>query len=304
MTTLLSRYKEFVEVRGPSNPIATVQLTLRDEGRWLGLRLEEWQAVGGDLDETVPLKDALVVTLPHPLGPGGISEMHWAGERRIVERQRPATLTLYPRGRAYTARGRGYWRGLVLAIDYGRMRETAIALGHASSVEMAPLHGLDSPLIVGAVQALADDVRGGYAQGPMYGEYVAAAVLAQLIKQNSRCRVPTENGVALGPGCRVRMEEFIEEQLDQDISLVDLAAFADTDVYSLSRWFRKTFGVPPHRFVLQKRMQRAQRMLLHTKAPLTEIALGCGFYSHSHFSTSFRRALGRSPTEFRRLATG
>jgi AraC family transcriptional regulator len=71
------------------------------------------------------------------------------------------------------------------------------------------------------------------------------------------------------------------------------------DVYAFARWFKSTFGVPPHRYVLQRRIERAQALLRATALPLTHIALECGFYSASHFSTVFKKNIGVTPTEYR-----
>ena len=59
--------------------------------------------------------------------------------------------------------------------------------------------------------------------------------------------------------------------------------------------FRESFGLPPHRYVLQRRLLRARDLLLHGRLPLGEIALACGFASASHFSNRFRQAFGGAP---------
>jgi AraC family transcriptional regulator len=63
--------------------------------------------------------------------------------------------------------------------------------------------------------------------------------------------------------------------------------------------FRESFGVPPHRYLLARRLVRAQQLLKQTTLPLGEVALACGFASASHFSTTFRNALGATPGEYR-----
>jgi len=55
----------------------------------------------------------------------------------------------------------------------------------------------------------------------------------------------------------------------------------------------------PYRFVLTRRIDRAKQLLKHGSAPLSQIALECGFASQQHFSTIFRSATGKTPTAFR-----
>lgn len=65
--------------------------------------------------------------------------------------------------------------------------------------------------------------------------------------------------------------------------------------YHFARMFSTSFGLPPHRYVLQRRLLRARDLLLHSALPLGEIALACGFASASHFSNRFRQAFGAPP---------
>jgi AraC family transcriptional regulator len=67
-----------------------------------------------------------------------------------------------------------------------------------------------------------------------------------------------------------------------------------------ARAFRDTLGVPPHRYVLQRRIDRAREMLIRTEAPLSEIAVNTGFADQSHFARHFHRLVGVAPSAFRR----
>ena len=69
---------------------------------------------------------------------------------------------------------------------------------------------------------------------------------------------------------------------------------------SFTRWFSAEFGVSPHRYVMQARIERAKSLLANTTRPLSEVALDCGFSSQSHLSTVFRRFTGRTPGRFRK----
>ncbi|UUY06423.1 AraC family transcriptional regulator [Pseudomonas sp. J452] len=99
----------------------------------------------------------------------------------------------------------------------------------------------------------------------------------------------------LAPHLRRRLAEYIEQHLDQPLSLGELAQLAALSEYHFVRMFRASFGQPPHRYVLQRRLLRARQLLQHSRLPLGEIALACGFASASHFSNRFRAAFGAAP---------
>ncbi len=104
----------------------------------------------------------------------------------------------------------------------------------------------------------------------------------------------------LPPHALRRVREYVETHVHKNIDLATLAGTAELSVYHFARAFKQSTGVTPHGYVLQKRIERAQDMLVRTDLPLSEIALDTGFADHSHFARQFRRLTGMSPSEVRR----
>lgn len=96
--------------------------------------------------------------------------------------------------------------------------------------------------------------------------------------------------------------EYIERHLAERIRARDLAEIAHLSVSQFERRFRRTFHMTPRQYILRARIGAACRMLARSEAKLTEVALACGFYDHSHLSHHFRRAVGIPPGAFRRQA--
>jgi len=92
--------------------------------------------------------------------------------------------------------------------------------------------------------------------------------------------------------------EKIDQYLSAPLSNKELAAMVGMSSAHFSRRFKRTFGLSPHQFILQRRLAKARRMLPEN-GDLTEIALQCGFASHAHMSASFRQHLHCSPSELR-----
>lgn len=103
----------------------------------------------------------------------------------------------------------------------------------------------------------------------------------------------------LAPALRRQLRDYIEANLSEPISLGQLAGLAALSEYHFARMFRESFGVPPHRYLLARRLARAQQLLRETAMPLGDVALACGFASASHFSNRFRSALGATPGDYR-----
>jgi AraC family transcriptional regulator len=98
--------------------------------------------------------------------------------------------------------------------------------------------------------------------------------------------------------------EYIEQHLAEEISLFALARLAKLSPYHFSRAFRDSFGVPPHRYHMARRMNRAQDLLLRSALPVTQIGARIGFRETSSFTRAYRRYAGVSPSEYRRDRRG
>jgi AraC family transcriptional regulator len=99
---------------------------------------------------------------------------------------------------------------------------------------------------------------------------------------------------------RKRVVEFIEEHLAEEISLATLAELVNLSLFHFARAFKKSFGVPPHRYHSALRMDRARALLRRPALSVTQIGVQTGFRETSSFTRAFRRFTGLTPTEYRR----
>jgi AraC family transcriptional regulator len=97
--------------------------------------------------------------------------------------------------------------------------------------------------------------------------------------------------------------EYIDEHLHRDIKLVDLAQLLDISQFHFSHLFKRSLGTSPYQYILQQRIERAKQLLKQTERSIIDIALLCGFNSHSHLSKQFRQLTGMTPTAYRTSET-
>lgn len=96
-----------------------------------------------------------------------------------------------------------------------------------------------------------------------------------------------------------RVIQFVEERLSGPILLDELAEVAGLSPSRFGAQFRAATGLRPHEYILTKRIQRAQELLLGTNDPVIEIALGVGFQTQAHFTRVFGRLVGDTPFHWR-----
>jgi len=96
--------------------------------------------------------------------------------------------------------------------------------------------------------------------------------------------------------------EYIQQNLDKDLTLAELAALVCMSRYHFARLFKGSTGVPPHRFVVRQRIARARGVLATSELSIAEISRLVGFRTPSHFTTVFRHVLGITPGAYRAAA--
>ena len=96
-----------------------------------------------------------------------------------------------------------------------------------------------------------------------------------------------------------KVEDYVREQLEEDISVEVLAELVELSPFHFSRVFKQATGMTPLQFVTRERITRAQQLIRETSRSLIEIALDVGYTSPSYFAQVFRRVAGVTPTEFR-----
>jgi len=126
--------------------------------------------------------------------------------------------------------------------------------------------------------------------------------LGRLERTTSPVMRPLSGG--LPPWQRKRLVEFIEEHLSEQISLATLAELVNLSLFHFARAFKKSFGVPPHRYHSARRMDHARSLLQRTELTVTEIGMQTGFRDTSSFTRAFRGFTGFAPTEYRRHREG
>lgn len=151
-------------------------------------------------------------------------------------------------------------------------------------------------------RAIADSMLTNDSADRLYVDSLCMAVVARLLNRFSNAELKASrrpHGLSAWRLKRVR--EFVDSHLERPISLQDLADAAGLSRMHFASQFRQACGIRPHEYLLQQRIERSKEMLLHSRLPLVQIASAVGFATQSHYSTIFKRIVGETPTEWRRL---
>ena len=106
---------------------------------------------------------------------------------------------------------------------------------------------------------------------------------------------------AISPFRMRRVLQYVNENLHRRIGLQEIAALADLSPWYFCRAFKRETGLPPNRYIMALRIDRACRLMAAPDARLADIAAAVGFSSQAHFTSAFKRMLGSSPGRWRTL---
>ncbi len=168
-------------------------------------------------------------------------------------------------------------------------------------LELPPNPRLDDKRIGALITAMEAEQAEGFPSGRVYRDSIAQALAAALVQAHGVLRRPMRpyRG-GLAPKQLRMVTDYVQEYLDRDISLAQMAKAADLSPAYFSQMFRHATGVAPHQFVIRARVDRAKELLQKPESRVLDVAISCGFRTQQHFARVFRTLCKASPTEYRR----
>jgi AraC family transcriptional regulator len=166
---------------------------------------------------------------------------------------------------------------------------------------MPSLDGMDLPHLRAAMLAVDDELTAGGAGGPLAAESLANVLAVHLLRHVVAPRRLERGRDGALPRARLRaVVEYIEDHLDAHPTLEQMAAVARLSAYHFARQFKTATGLPPHQYVIARRVERAKGLLgTPTSLSLAEVATRAGFTDQSQFARHFKRLVGVTPGQFR-----
>jgi len=265
---------------------------------WVGLEAVRYRDLPETEIEAPPSTHHALILLDRPPGE---YELRFGDVDRHVPP--PAgTISIIPAG------SKAYWRWSGPKDSLHVFLEPRLVARVAESFDLDPsrvvvpaIDRLDLPQLRSAMQAVDAEMTAGGIGGGLVADSLANVLAVHLIRHLSGSR-PTERGRdgALPRGRLRSVVEYVEDHLDAGPTLEEMAAVARLSPYHFARQFKAATGLPPHQFVIARRVERARLLLQEgSDLPLAQIATRAGFSDQSQLSHHFKRIVGVTPGRFR-----
>jgi AraC family transcriptional regulator len=139
-----------------------------------------------------------------------------------------------------------------------------------------------------------------YAEALAVNQGAACAAPLRLVTHLTLPAEPTAARGGLAPWQTRKVDRYMRECLERPLHVEEMAEQVSLSVSHFFRAFKESFGTTPHMHIIRLRLELAQRLMLTTDEPLSQIALACGLVDQAHLSTLFRRGMGETPSAWRR----
>lgn len=178
------------------------------------------------------------------------------------------------------------------------VQTTAESMGiDLDALSLAPQLQLRDPMLQHIAWALKAELESGEPTDRLYAESLGTALTAQLLRRYGRSSSP-KRGLTRRQWQTVI--DYIHDNLSADLSLAELASVAALGTSTFKTLFRRTVGMPVHKYVVRQRVEHAMNLLAAGRANLNQVALSAGFVDESHMARCFRRVVGMTPAAIAR----
>jgi AraC family transcriptional regulator len=208
----------------------------------------------------------------------------------------PRSLWIQPANQAFSfhVEELSQWCGVVV-----QPAKLKALVGSESAIEA--VIGLEDDVLTAIMEAICAEVLRGGNSGRKFAEAMTVAIGTQLLRLFGEANAAPKGGIT---GRQLRLiSDYVDAQLEREISVAKLAELAGLSEAHFARAFKQSTALSPHKFVIERRLERAKRLLADTEDSIADVALACGFSDQAHFSRTFAQAYGATPSALRKSFT-
>ena len=258
---------------------------------WSGISLDQLLLPPGETPEFALLEFVLTINLGQ-----GFQVERILGKNSQIGFMFTGAVALCPMHAPQAIRWDRNTHILSLYLEHELLTRNAVEVLDTEQFELIPHLITQDALIYQIGLALKTQLQANDVNSRLYAESAATFLAVHLLQTYSARKFIVQEYEGGLPQQKLRQAiEYIQEHLDQEISLNELAEYLGISRYYFCRLFKQSTGLSPYQYVIQQRVERAKELLLQGKLSLSDIAIACGFTHQSHLNRHFKRLTGVTP---------
>ncbi len=166
--------------------------------------------------------------------------------------------------------------------------------------QLIPQFQVNDSHLQGITKILFEEYQQEVSNNQLYLDSLTNILAVNLVRHHGTTKpvLPVYQG-GLSPYQLSQVFDYIDAHLDRNLKLEDLAKLLALSQFHFSRLFKQSLGLSPYQYLIEQRIERAKQLLKQTNQSILDIALNCGYNSHSHLSKQFRQVTGMTPKAYR-----
>jgi AraC family transcriptional regulator len=271
-------------------------LTSSDQANWQGVSLEHYLYPAYETPEHTLAEHHICFYVGQPL----IYEQVIDGKLRSLNCIY-GDLVIYPAGLTQKLSWNKQAEIIQLDINPGLLTQTCTDVVRSPKLELIPQYGIKDSLVQQLLFALLGELQSGL-ENSLYTESLHHTLCLHLLRHYTTSQTEINYSDDILPAyLHRRLEEYIQANLSQNITLSDMAQVTSLSVSHLTKLFKQSQGISLYQYVIHCRILRAKQLLKHQQLTIAEIATQVGFADQSHLTHHFKRHVGLTPRVFRQL---
>lgn len=271
-------------------------ILFKREACWDGFCVRHLRVLAGELPEHTAKFNEVNLTLDGRL----FAKRQTADGKTRRDIADSDSMCMMPVGQTLTANWNREFEYVAIDFSQNYLAQMALELNLSPKIELRETVSQKDVLLQHLGFAFLAEAEKKEASSRLYSESIAHTLMFYLIKNYSTAawQEKTLAGGLSGHKLR-RVTDFINDNLEQDLTLSEIAQVADLSHFHFARAFRKTTGITVQQYITNRRIEKAKELLTKSNLPIVEVGFQTGFKNQSHFTTLFRKFTSLTPRLWR-----
>jgi len=262
--------------------------------QWRGMYLEFHRVPPLETPEMICQQNLITVPIVN-----GIQVERKGEGKKLDLTFHPGDLCISPKRKTFQVRWDIELEAIQLSFEPNLINHVAYELIDPDQFELVCYPQTTDPVIYNLAIALKEELQNHGNDSKLYADSAATFLAVHLLRNYTVHQPKREvHKGGLSNYQLQQIKEYIQEHLDQEICLDQLANLVGLSRYYFCHLFKQSTGLSPYKYIIQCRVERAKKLLRRGDLSLAEIALSCGFSHQSHLHRHFKQLTGVTPKKF------
>lgn len=271
-------------------------ILFKREACWEEFCVRQYRVVAGEMPEHTSKINEINLTIDGKL----TTKRHASNGKKQIHCGSKDTMCITPIGQSIEAKWEAEYENVMIDFTPKYLSKMANEMNLSTQIELRDTVSKKDLLVQQLSLAFLNEAEKKEASSRLYADSLAHTLMFHVVKNYTNAVEYGKQFLGGLSGYKLRrVTEFINDNLEKDLTLTEIAEVADLSHFHFARSFRKTLGVTPQQYITNRRIEKAKELLSKSDLPIVEIGFQTGFKNQSHFTTLFRKITSITPKIWR-----